>query len=72
MTDRTTYLRRYPIDWPIISVKNYQKDVDGWWNWCPKKRARKNKVELLEKEDESAQDESVQDESGNFRFTRLV
>ena len=40
-TKSSTILRSYPVEWPIFSVKNYVKDVDGWWNWCPKKRNNK-------------------------------
>lgn len=37
----TTYLRTYPVPWPIFSTKNYSKDEEGWWN--PKKKFRRNK-----------------------------
>ena len=34
------YLRTYPIQWPVFSIKNYVQDQDGWWNWEPKRRRR--------------------------------
>ena len=36
------YLRNYPTDWPIFSVKNYYQDNEGWWHWKP--RNRKNQT----------------------------
>ena len=48
-TKSSTILRSYPVEWPIFSVKNYVKDVDGWWNWCPKKR---NKFQYTNEEEE--------------------
>ena len=47
MSNKQTYLVKYPTYWPIFSVKNYTKDVDGWWNWNPKKRKpRSEKVDI--------------------------
>lgn len=36
----TTYLKTYPIQWPIFSIKNYVKNNDGWWCWRPRKIKR--------------------------------
>ena len=60
-TKSSTILRSYPVEWPIFSVKNYVKDVDGWWNWCPKKR---NKFQYTNEEEE----EVIRrySETGNF------
>ena len=38
----STYLRTYPVPWPIFSTKNYTKDSEGWWN--PVWKFRKNKM----------------------------
>ena len=47
MRNKQTYLVSYPTYWPIFSVKNYTKDIDGWWNWNPKKRTpRSEKVDI--------------------------
>jgi hypothetical protein len=43
MSKKVSYLRTYPVQWPIFSTKNYVKDVDGWWNPI-KKNKRKNNV----------------------------
>lgn len=41
---KVSYLRTYPIEWPIFSTKNYVKDVDGWWNPVKKNKIRKKNV----------------------------
>ena len=61
-TKSSTILRSYPVEWPIFSVKNYVKDVDGWWNWCPKKRNNKFQ-DTNEEEEEVIRRYS---ETGNF------
>lgn len=42
MTQQTSYLRLYPNIWPIISVKNYRKDLEGWWNPIMKRKKKSN------------------------------
>lgn len=46
---KITYLRTYPVQWPIFSTKNYFKDPDGWWNYVKKIR-RKKKTIVFESE----------------------
>jgi len=74
MRKQSTYLRSYPVEWPLFSVKNYEKDVDGWWNWCPKERIRKkNDIRELLVDDKTGLkmvSSNVNDESGNFRSSR--
>ena len=43
-TSSVTYLRTYPVPWPIFSTKNYTKDEEGWW--VPSRRNRKIKKKL--------------------------
>jgi len=44
MSKRVSYLRTYPVQWPIFSTKNYVKDVDGWWNPIKKNKRKKKYV----------------------------
>ena len=46
MSVQTRYLRLYPTEWPIFSIKNYVQDQDGWWNFRPKKRRPRLKLEV--------------------------
>lgn len=41
MSRQTTYIRSYPVEWPVFSVKNYKKNEEGWWEWCPRIRIKK-------------------------------
>ena len=45
LNKKITFLRTYPVEWPIFSTKNYFKDVDGWWNHIKKIR-KKKKIDL--------------------------
>lgn len=68
-TKSSTILRSYPVEWPIFSVKNYVKDVDGWWNWCPKKRKKQeNKFQDMNNTNKEEEEEVVRrySEIGNF------
>ena len=47
LNKKITYLRTYPVQWPIFSTKNYVKDVDGWWNPVKNKRKKKNVLDTL-------------------------
>jgi len=38
------YLRLYPVQWPIFSIKFYTQDRDGWWNPKPKKAKIKKDI----------------------------
>jgi len=49
MSKKVSYLRTYPVHWPIFSIKNYVKDIDGWWNHVKKnKRIKKNVFDTIE------------------------
>ena len=38
------YIRTYPINWPEFSTRNYTKDQEGFWEYTPKMRVRKNRL----------------------------
>ena len=41
---QSRYLRTYPIEWPVFSIKIYKKDEEGWWNYSKKKRNRAQRL----------------------------
>ena len=51
-----TYLRTWPVYWPVFSTKNYVRDVrdirdennedgGGWWNYRKKPKIMRKKVD---------------------------
>ena len=47
LNNKVTFLRTYPVEWPVFSTKNYIKDIDGWWNYVKKIRYKKNEFSSL-------------------------
>ncbi len=46
LASNSTFLRTYPVPWPVFSTRNYTKDAEGWWVPSKRNRNRRNKKML--------------------------